>query len=223
MIVAQAADPIRWSWIGQNLDDIWDKTLSHLQLTLVSVAIGLVISTLLAVVATRYRRIYAPITSITGVLYTIPSIALFPLLVPFTGLRDRTAIIALVLYTLLILFRNTVAGLDGVPDDVRESAIGMGYRRNRLFFEIDLPLALPVIIAGLRIATVTTVGLATIAAFIGTESLGFFIFDGFQSNMFVPKLVVGAVVPMLLAILLDALLLLIERMLTPWSRRTRPA
>ncbi len=219
-LLAQAGDTsIRWSWIGDHLDDIWEKTLAHLWLTLVSVGIGLVISMMLAVLATRNRRFYGPITTVTGVLYTIPSIALFPLLIPFTGLRDRTAILALVLYTLLILFRNTVAGLDGVPDDVRESALGMGYRRNRLFLEIELPLALPVIMAGLRIATVTTVGLATIAALIGTESLGFFIFDGFQSNMFVPKLVVGAVVPMILAIVLDALLLLVERLLTPWSRR----
>lgn len=219
-LLAQAGDdPIRWGWIVDNLDDIWEKTLSHLQLTLISVGIGLVISLGLAIVASRHRRVYGPITSITGVLYTIPSIALFPLLIPFTGLRDRTAILALVLYTLLILFRNTVAGLDGVPEDVRESAIGMGYTRNRLFLEIELPLAMPVIIAGLRIATVTTVGLATIAALIGTDSLGFFIFDGFQSNMFVPKLVVGAVVPMLLAMALDGLLLLLERALTPWSRR----
>lgn len=219
-LLAQAGDdPIRWGWIVDNLDDIGEKALSHLQLTVISVGIGLVISLVLAVVASRNRRLYGPITSITGVLYTVPSIALFPLLIPFTGLRDRTAILALVLYTLLILFRNTVAGLDGVPEDVRESALGMGYTRNRLFLEIELPLALPVIIAGLRIATVTTVGLATIAALIGTDSLGFFIFDGFQSNMFVPKLVVGAVAPMLMAMALDALLLLAERLLTPWSRR----
>ncbi len=220
VLLAQAGDtPINWGWIPDHLDDIWDKTLSHLQLTLISVGIGLAISMMLAVLASRNRRLYGPITSVTGVLYTVPSIALFPLLIPFTGLRDRTAVIALVMYTLLILFRNTVAGLDGVPEDVRESALGMGYTRNRLFLEIELPLALPVIIAGLRIATVTTVGLATIAALIGTDSLGFFIFDGFQSNMFVPKLVVGALMPMVLAMVLDGLLLVAERMLTPWSRR----
>lgn len=221
LVVAQAGgSPIRWSWIPEHADDILDLTLAHLRLTLLSVAIGLVVSLALAVAATRHRRIHAPITSVTGVLYTVPSIALFPLLVPFTGLRDRTAVLALVLYTLLILFRNTVAGLEGVPDDVRESAVGMGYTRNRLLLEIELPLALPVIVAGVRIATVTTVGLATIAALIGTDSLGFFIFDGFQSNMFVPKLVVGAVMPMLLALGLDALLLGLQRLLTPWARRT---
>lgn len=218
MILAQTSGGIRWSWIPDHLDDIWIRTIEHLQLTSISVAVGFVISMVLSVVAVRYRRAYGPITATAGVMFTIPSIALFPLLVPYTGLGFLTAVIGLTLYTLLILVRNIVAGLDGVPDEVKEAATGMGYTRNRMFLEIELPLALPVIIAGLRIATVTTIGLVTITGLIGLGGLGFFIFDGL-SSLFIPKLVVGALLPTLMAMLVDGALLLLERSLTPWSQR----
>ncbi len=214
-VVAQAS----WAWIPEHADEILQRTLQHLQLTFIPVGIGLVISLVLAVVAIRNERLYGPITRTTGVLYTIPSVALFPLLLPYTGLGTDTAVIVLTAYTLLILVRNIVAGLEGVPDDVLEAAEGMGYAPARRFLEIDLPLALPVIIAGIRITVVTTIGLVTITGLIGLGGLGFFIFSGFTSNFFIPELTVGAVGPLLLALAFDGLLNGLERLLTPWSRR----
>lgn len=207
-------------WLSANADSILRRGLEHLQLTGLSIAFGLAISVVLAVVAQRYRWAYRPITVTTGIVFTIPSIALFPILRPYFGLTATTAVIGLTLYTLLFLFRNIMAGLEGVPPDVVEAAEGQGYARNRLFLEVQLPLALPVIIAGVRIATVTTIGLVTITGLIGYGGFGFFIFDGLRSNLYVPKLLVGALAPMALALLADALLVALERALTPWSRRS---
>lgn len=218
-IVAQASGSIRWSWINDHWDDIGARTVEHLQLTGLAMLFGLLLSMLLAVVAIRRRSLYSPIASVTAVLFTIPSIALIPLLVPFTGIGTATAVIPLVLYTLLILVRNIVAGLDGVPRDVLEAADGMGYGRTRRFLEIELPLAAPVILAGVRIATVTTIGLVTITGLIGLGGLGYFIFDGLQSNLFIPKLAVGAVGPLLMALVAEAALHGLERAVTPWARR----
>jgi osmoprotectant transport system permease protein len=218
-LVAQASGSIRWSWINDHWDDIGERTVEHLQLTGWTMLFGLVLSLLLAVVAIQRRSLYSPIASVTAVLFTIPSIALVPLLVPFTGIGTATAVIPLVLYTLLILVRNIVAGLDGVPREVLEAADGMGYGRTRRFLEIELPLAAPVILAGVRIATVTTIGLVTITGLIGLGGLGFFIFDGLQSNLFIPKLTVGAVGPLLMALVAEALLHGLERLVTPWTRR----
>lgn len=206
-------------WIGNNLDAITRRGVEHLQLTGLSIGIGLLISVALALLALRYRWAYRPITVATGVVFTIPSIALFPILRPYFGLTATTAVIGLTLYTLLFLFRNIMVGIEGVPADVVEAAAGQGYARGRLFVEVQLPLALPVIIAGVRIATVTTIGLVTITGLIGYGGFGFFIFDGLRSNLYVPKLLVGALAPMALALVADALLLLLERALTPWSRR----
>jgi osmoprotectant transport system permease protein len=207
-------------WISSNLDSITRRGVEHLQLTGISIGIGLLVSVALAVVALRYRWAYRPITVATGVVFTIPSIALFPILRPYFGLTATTAVIGLTLYTLLFLFRNIMVGIEGVPADVVEAAEGQGYARNRLFLEVQLPLALPVIIAGVRIATVTTIGLVTITGLIGYGGFGFFIFDGLRSNLYLPKLLVGALAPMVLALVADALLLLLERALTPWSRRS---
>jgi osmoprotectant transport system permease protein len=213
------AEPlIRWGWIGAHLGDIGARTLQHLELTGIAVGIGFVLAMALAIVAYRRRRAYTPITWFTGVLYTIPSIALFALLVPLTGLSTVTAEVGLVSYTLLILIRNIVAGLDGVPSNVREAAIAMGYRPWRMFFEIELPLATPVIVAGLRIATVTTVGLVTITALIGQGGYGYFIDDGLR-RFFNTPLFVGAFLSVALAVALDAVLLGLQRVLTPWARR----
>jgi len=151
-VVAQAAPLIDWAWIVDHLDDMWDRTVEHVVLTGLAVGIGLVVSVALSVVALRFRRTYAPISWTSGVLYTIPSIALFAFLVPFTGLSLLTAEIGLVSYTLLILIRNIVAGIDGVPASVVEAARAMGYTERRLFWEIQLPLAVPVVMAGIRIA-----------------------------------------------------------------------
>jgi osmoprotectant transport system permease protein len=209
---------VRWSWVAGHLDEIWRRTVEHFQLTGIAVGAGFVIAMALALVAIRFRRAYAPITWVTGVLYTIPSLALFALLIPLTGLSTLTAEIGLVSYTLLILVRNIVAGIDGVPRAVREAAVAMGYRRARLLLEVELPLALPVIVAGLRIATVTTVGLVTVTALIGQGGYGFLIADGLR-RFFNTPLVVGAVLSVVMAIALDALLVVTERALSPWARR----
>ena len=213
---------IRWDWIGRNLDAIWDQTIQHLYLTFLAVAIGLVLSTALALLALRYRRTYGPITSVTGILYTIPSLALFAFLVPITGISVTTAEIGLVSYTLLILIRNIVAGIDGVPGDVVEAARGMGYTERRLFLEIQLPLATPVIVAGIRIATVTTIGLVTITALIGQGGLGQLIDRGlknFSSPIGITQIFVGTVLSIVLAVVLDLALVLTERAATPWAQR----
>jgi osmoprotectant transport system permease protein len=208
---------VRWDWVGSHLDDIVSRTIEHLVLTGLAVGIGFVVAMALALLALRFRRTYAPITWVTGVLYTIPSIALFALLIPVTGLTTTTAEVGLVSYTLLILVRNIVAGIDGVPEAVRDAARGMGYTRWRMFASIELPLALPVIIAGIRIATVSTVGLVTVTALIGQGGYGAFINDGLQ-RFFNTPLVVGAVLAVALAVVLDVLLVLTERALTPWAR-----
>ena len=208
---------IRWNWITGHLGDIGARTVQHLELTGIAVGVGFVIAMALSVLALRRRWTYAPITWFTGVLYTIPSIALFALLVPITGLTTLTAEIGLVSYTLLILIQNIVAGIDGVPYAVRDAAVAMGYTRRRMFFEIELPLATPLIVAGLRIAMVTTVGLVTLTALIGQGGYGYFINDGLRRFFYTP-LFVGAALSVALAVALDVALVLAERALTPWRR-----
>jgi osmoprotectant transport system permease protein len=208
---------VRWDWIADHTDDITEKLIEHLQLTGLAVLIGLLISLPLGIYAYRHRRLYTPITAVTGVLYTIPSLALFAFLVPYTGLSTTTAEIGLVSYTLLILIRNIVAGLDGVPADVKEAARGMGYSDRQLLWRVELPLALPVIIGGIRIALVTTIGLVTVTALIGKGGLGYFILIGIR-QFFSTASILGAVLSVTLAVVADAMLLLIQRWLTPWSR-----
>lgn len=218
-MIAQANDAFfRWDWVFSHLDDIWEKVLEHLVLTGIALGVGLVISLVLALVALRFRRTYAPITWVTGILYTIPSLALFVALVPFTGFSILTAEVGLVSYTLLILIRNIVAAIDGVDPAVREAAIGMGYGRRRLFVEIELPLALPVIVAGLRIAAVTTVGLVTVTALIGQGGVGSFILTGL-GRFFETEIIVGVALSVLIAVTFDLGLILLERALAPWQRR----
>ncbi len=224
MILAQAADQpfIRWGWIWDHLDDIAARVEEHLLLTGIAVGVGLVVSTVLSLVALRWRRAYTPITWITGILYSIPSLALFAFLVPITGLSILTAEIGLVSYTLLILIRNIVAGIGGVPAPVVEAAHGMGFGPVRLFLDVQLPLALPVIIAGIRIATVTTIGLVTVTSLIGSGGLGFFILRGinlFYTAVGTTQIVVGTVASVILAVVADLSLVGLERLATPWARR----
>lgn len=217
-ILASSADSfIWWGWIGDHLDDIWQRTVEHVVLTAIAIAVGFVISSLLAALALRLRWTYGPITVIGSLLYTIPSLALFALLIPITGLGLLTAEIALVSYTILILVRNIVSGMDGVPPDVREAADAMGYRRLRRLFAVELPLALPTIVAGLRIATVTVIGLVTVTALIGNGGYGAFINDGLSRDFSTP-IVVGTVLSVLLAVVADVAFAMIERLLTPWKR-----
>jgi osmoprotectant transport system permease protein len=215
-----AAPFIRWDWIADHTDDIVARLVQHLQLTAIPLVLGFAIAFPLALLALRYPRLYGPLLGFSGALFTIPSIALFVLLIPFTGLSVTTAVIPLTMYTLLILIRNTVEGLRGIPPDVRDAAEAMGYTPGRRLLTVELPLALPVIIAGLRIATVSTIGLVTITALIGQGGLGQLFIDGFLRRFATP-LMVGLVLSVALAVTADLLLLALQRALTPWERGVR--
>nr|WP_249420483.1 ABC transporter permease [Rhabdothermincola salaria] len=180
--------------------------------------IGIVISALLSAVAVKLRVTATPILWGTGLLYTIPSIALFGFLVPRLGLGTSTALVALVLYTLVVLVRNMIAGMEGVPATVREAATGMGLRPWRRFWSVELPLALPTIMAGIRIATVGTVGLVTISALVGEGGYGALINMGLSRDNFPTPIVIGAGLSIVMALLLDLALWGVQRQLTPWSR-----
>lgn len=210
-----------WGWVRDN----WEQTLQpalveHIVLTLLAVGIGAAISFALALAAHRRGWVATPVVLITGVLYTIPSLALFQLLVPFTGLTRTTATIALVSYTLLILFRNMLAGLSSVPAEVRDAARGMGMTDRQLLWKVELPLALPAIVAGLRIATVTVISLATVAVFVVDEGLGAPIYAALQQS-FKTELIAAGGLCVLLALAADGLLVLLQRALSPWTRAVR--
>ncbi len=211
---------MRWDWVSRHVDDILRALRDHVVLTFIAVAVGFLIAAPLSLLVRRWRWLEAPVFSVTGILYTIPSLALLALLVPLTGLTRTTAEVALVSYTLLILIRNIVAGLDGVPPDVTEAATGMGYGRARQLVRVELPLALPVIMAGLRIAVVTTIGLVTVTALIGQGGLGQLILDGLNRN-FRTEVVVGSALSVGLAVAADAALLVVQRLATPWATRKR--
>lgn len=208
---------VRFEWIAGHLDEIGARLVEHLVLTGLAVAIGFAIALALSLLIWRHRRLDAPISGIAGVLYTIPSLALFALLIPFTGLGIVTAEIGLVSYTLLILIRAIVGGLATIPPDAREAAIGMGYTGDQLLWRVELPLAAPVIMAGVRVATVSTIGLVTVTALIGLGGFGYFILDGID-RFFPTPLIVGALLSVALALAADAALARVTGMLTPWSR-----
>jgi osmoprotectant transport system permease protein len=208
---------IRWDWITGNVDEIAAATLDHLVLTLIAVGVGFALSLLLGLAAYRWRRLYGPIAGVAGLLYTIPSLALFAVLVPFTGLSVVTAEIGLVGYTLLILVRGVVSGLDAVPRDAVEAATGMGYTPRDRLARVELPLALPVIVAALRLATVTTIGLVMVTALIGEGGLGQLMLRGFNRS-FPTMVYAGVVASVALAVALDLTLVGLGRLLTPWTR-----
>ena len=208
-----------WSWIQDNWSDkLWPAVVEHVVLTLIAIGVGFVLAFVLALLAHRRGWLERPVTVLTGVLYTIPSLALFQLLVPFTSLSRLTAEIALVSYTLLILFRNTLTGLRAVPEEVRESARGMGFTRRQVLWRVEVPLAVPSIVAGLRIATVTVISLATVAAVVVNEGLGAPIFEAIQQNVFKTELYAAGFLAVALALLADALLVGVQRLVTPWER-----
>ena len=210
-------------WVRDNWTPVLQPALlQHVKLVVIAVAIGFVIALAAALVAYRHRRLEAPIGVLAAFLYTIPSLALFQLLVPITGLTVSTVEVALISYTLLILFRNMVAGLRSAPPDVLEAARGMGMSRGQILRRVELPLALPSIMAGLRIATVSTIALATVAAFVIPQGLGYPIFLALR-EFFKTELIITAVLAVGLALLADALLLAAERALTPWARARRMA
>jgi len=209
-----------WGWIVRNLDEIGQRTFEHVLLTVVAIVIGFAISFGLALLIRRLSWLEGPIIGISGILYAIPSLALFAFLVPFTGIQNPlTAEIALVSYTILILLRNILAGLAAVPRDVIEAADGMGYTPSQRLWRVELPVALPVIVAGLRIATVTIIGLVTVTALIGLGGLGYLIVDVGYRRFFLTATIVGLVGAVLLAVLADRGFVLLQHALTPWARR----
>ena len=210
-----------WQYVQDNSADLQHYLQQHLIMTVESVAIAMVLAFPLALLAFRFRWLATPLLGITGILYTIPSLALFAFIYPFTGLTQKTVVVGLVMYALLVLVRNTLAGLDGVPADVRESARGMGYGRGRMLWKVELPVALPTIMAGVRVATVSTVALATVGVIVGNGGLGHLILDGLNRRFRTP-LVVGSVLSVALAVVADVLLLAVQRLLAPWKvRETR--
>ena len=208
---------IDWGWIGDHLGAILGRTVQHLELATIAVSLGFVLSFGLALLALARRPTYPFISGLAGILYTIPSLAVFATLVSITGLTIQTAEIPLIMYTLVILVRNIVAGFDAAPADVLDAANGMGYSRWRRFRAIELPLAVPLIVAGLRLASVSTIGLVTVSATLGDAfgGLGFFILEGYNRN-FPTEILTGAVPSILLAVAVDVVFVQVQHRLTPW-------
>ena len=227
LLVQAAAEPSCYSrltneWICvQYLQDrqseLVDATVEHIWITVASVLLGVVVAFPLALLARRLPRLESTILGVSTGIYTIPSLALFPLLVPFTGLSASTVVIGLALYALTILVRAILEGLRAVPDEVRESATGLGYGATKLLFRVELPLALPVIMAGLRVAAVSTVALTTVGSLVAYGGLGNLIKDGVNTN-FRAELLAAAVLCVVLAVVLDVVIVLLQRLLTPWTR-----
>ena len=227
LLVQAAAEPSCYSrltneWICvQYLQDrqseLVDATVEHIWITVASVLLGVVVAFPLALLARRLPRLESTILGVSTGIYTIPSLALFPLLVPFTGLSATTVVIGLALYALTILVRAILEGLRAVPDEVRESATGLGYGATKLLFRVELPLALPVIMAGLRVAAVSTVALTTVGSLVAYGGLGNLIKDGVNTN-FRAELLAAAVLCVVLAVVLDVVIVLLQRLLTPWTR-----
>src|SRR3954463_16717336 len=208
-----------WQYVHDNADSLRGILLFHAGLTARAVLLALVVALPLAVLAYWIKPLTGPILALSGVLYTIPSLALLALLAPLLGATNRvTVLIALVLYALLLLVRNALTGLTQVPADVKDAASGMGYGRSGRLWHVELPLALPGIVTGLRLATVSTVALVTIGAIIGQGGLGDLIMGGFWNNFYKAEILTGTVLCVGLALVLDLALVGLGRLLTPWSR-----
>ncbi|GIG01802.1 ABC transporter permease [Catellatospora citrea] len=209
-----------WSYVSQNTDTLLAALREHLFLTLVAVTLATVIAIPLAILAYRVGSLAGPILGFTGVLYTIPSLALFAFLAPFTGIvKPTTVLIGLTMYALLTIVRNTLTALRQVPADVLDSARGMGYGKRAMLWRIELPLALPGIMTGLRIATVSTVALVTVGELAGWGGLGELIIGGFNSNYYRPQIMTATLLCVALALVLDLVLLAVGRIVMPWTRR----
>ena len=212
-------DPwINWDWLSTHGQLFAAALLQHVELTLVAVGVGLAIALPFGVAAHRWHALRNPVLTVFGIFYTIPSIALFAFLVPYTGLGVMTAEVGLVGYAVLILVRNVIVGLEAVPADIVDAAEGMGYRPTARLLRVELPLALPSIFAGIRIATVTTIGLVTITAVIGLGGLGELILEGLVNNFHTP-LVVATVLSVVLALVADLTLAATQRLSLPWARQ----
>jgi osmoprotectant transport system permease protein len=211
---------VQWSWIPQNWSIIWPYTLDNLLLGLVPPLIGLVIALPVGIACVAKRWLYPPVLSLTSALYALPSLALFVVLIAYTGLGNLTVIIPLTLFSLCVLIPNVVDGLRSVPEPVRQAATAMGFTELRRLVQVELPLAVPVVIAGLRVAVVSSISLASLGQLIGVSSLGYFFIDGLQRD-FPTEIYVGLGLTIILALLCDLILVISRALLTPWARGRR--
>ncbi len=211
---------LRWDWLGRNIDVVLSDLWQHIEITLAALGLGIVIAFPVGLIAYRWRRTYPPILAITQVLYTIPSLALFVLLINAVGLGAEPVIIGLAVYSLVILVRNLVEGLRGVPPEVTDAATAMGYKETKRLFVVELPLALPAIVAGLRVATVSTISLVSVGALIGSGGLGQLFIHGFQIDNPI-EIWTGILLTVVLALVFDLLIVGGGRLLTPWTRAAR--
>lgn len=221
LAVAGVPNPwFSWSYLTQHVSVLVAATRQHVALTFWAVLVGLLVAVPLAVLARRLPRTRTPILTAAGVIYTIPSLALFVALAAYFGLRPITVEIALVGYALIILVRNTLAGLDAVPAEVVEAARGLGYGSLRMLVRIEVPLALPAILAGVRVATVSTIALVTVGAVVGNGGLGGLILDGLNT-LYRAQIMTASLLCVALAVIADVLLLGVQHLLTPWARSAR--
>jgi osmoprotectant transport system permease protein len=211
-----------WDWATEHIDRFGTPALQQFELVVISVLIGFAVAFFFALLAHRFRPLQWPLLAGTGVLFAIPSIAFFLLLLPITGRGRETAIIALSAYTLQIIYRNVMQGLDNVPDSAKDSARGMGFTERQLLWKVELPLAIPEIVGGLRVATVSTMAIATLAVFANAGGLGTQIFTG-GNNGFPTAIVIAAAIAIAMGLGIDLVLLTVQRLITPWRRAAKEA
>jgi osmoprotectant transport system permease protein len=222
LAAGEAANPwFSWAYVQDNWGDLEQALVDHVLLTVETVLVAMLIAFPLAVLSYRYRWLAGPVLGVTGVLYTIPSLALFAFIAPMDafGLTRRTVLFGLVIYALLVLVRNTLTGLEGVPSDVREAAAGMGYGRARMLWQVEVPVALPSIMAGVRVATVSTVALVTVGVVVGYGGLGGLMLRGFQNNFYRAEIMTASLLTVALGLAFDVLLAGATRLMTPWAMR----
>jgi osmoprotectant transport system permease protein len=211
---------MQWSWISSNASQIWQFAWENVKLGVLPALYGLLISLPLGIVSARWRLVYPPVLTVVNVIYAIPALALWIALIPYYGLTDTTVIIGLTAYSLCVIVPNVVAGLHAVPSPVRQSATAMGYGAMRRLVAVELPLAAPVIIGGLRVAVVSSISLATLGQLIGVSSLGYYFIDGEQRDFFTTEITVGLVLVVVIALACDLVLVGVRRAVTPWMART---
>ena len=219
---AAAPNPwFSWAYLQANVDDLLLAGREHVLITIAAVVLATAVAVPLALLVRRFPRLQVPVLALSGLLYTIPSLALIAGLWPWLGLSPWTVIVALALYALLVILRNMVVGLDAVPADVVDAARGVGYTRTQLLWRVQVPMATPAIMAGIRIATVSTIGLVTVGALVGHGGFGSIILGGFVNNFYHAQIMAGTIAVVVLALLLEGVLVLLERVLTPWARGVR--
>ncbi|WP_019633133.1 ABC transporter permease [Actinomadura atramentaria] len=215
---------LRWSYVRDNYDGpIWEALREHLVLSFTPVLLGLLIALPLGLACARWTRLYPPVLAVTSVLYAIPAIGLFVVFVAFTGLTYTTVVVPLALYTLSVLVPSVVDGLRSVPEHVRQSAVAMGFGPLRRLVQVELPIALPVVMGGLRVATVANISLVSVGALIGIGGLGQLMVTGMKwpGGAYPTPIVVAIVLIVVLALVADLVLMLVQRFLTPWERSGR--